>query len=422
MRPSAPRILIKAASRVLGRRAREAARALRGRPPLMPSLGALTLDEDDMDIARRRLADRGRRREEAVVEEYEAACARRLGLAHACAFSAGRVALGACLRALGLKPGEEVIVPGYTCVVVFNAFLFAGVRAVPADIELETFGLDASRLDEKLTPRTRAVLLHHLFGLVCRDYEKVLGWARARGLRVIEDCAHSAGAEHEGRKVGTRGDLAFFSSERSKVYNTFMGGIAATDDEALARGLQEARDASPLPEEEETRRRLRTLLLDFLELKGRSRVRRDIEDLLHGHERAVTITPEELRGLMPRGYGGRMPPPLAALGLNQLRKMDAYNALRRTNALRWDRFCETSGYRKPLVVPGSVPVFLSYPVLVEPARRKDPSWAARALGLEPGVWFANDLRPSPWKAAEDCPNALQAQSRCVFFPTLFYDR
>ena len=414
----APRRAVKAFSRVIQRRAAEAVRAFRGLPPLLPALSALTLDEDDADIARRWLAEGTRWRDASVTEEYERDFASRLGFGRAYAFEGGRVALGACLRALGLKPGDEVIVPGYTCVVVFNAFLFAGVRAVPADIELETFGLDASGLDAKLTPRTRAVLLHHLFGLVCRDYEKTLGWARSRGLKVIEDCAHSAGAEHQGVKAGKRGDLAFFSSERSKVYNTFMGGIAATDDERLAHELEALRDASPLPDEDETRRRLRTLLLDFLELKGGDRWKRDLSDLLHGHERAATITPEELRGLAPPGYGRRMPPPLAAIGLNQLRKMGAYNALRRTNALRWDRFCGSSGYRKPLVVPGSIPVFLSYPVLVEPQKRADASWASAVLGVEPGAWFTNDFHPSPWRAAQDCPNAVKAHERCVFFPTL----
>ncbi|MEK9145297.1 MAG: DegT/DnrJ/EryC1/StrS family aminotransferase [Elusimicrobiota bacterium] len=409
---------VKAFSRVAKRRAAEAARAFRGLPPLLPALSAQTLDEDDADIARRWLADRTRWKDASVTEEYERDFASRLGFRRACAFDGGRAALSACLRALDLKPGDEVIVPGYTCVVVFNAFLFAGVRAVHADIELETFGLDASGLDAKLTPRTRAVLLHHLFGLICRDYEKTLAWARSRGLKVIEDCAHSAGAEYQGLKAGKRGDLAFFSSERSKVYNTFMGGVAATDDERLARELEAHRDAALLPEAGETRRRLHTLLLDFLELKGGERWRRDLADLLHGHERAGTITPEELRGLAPPGYGGRMPPPLAAIGLNQLRKMDAYNALRRTNALRWDRYCLSNGYRKPLVLPGSIPVFLSYPVMVEPQKRADASWASAVLGVEPGTWFTNDFRPSAWRAAQDCPNAVEAHSRCVFFPTL----
>src|SRR3989304_4500748 len=124
---------------------------------------------------------------------------------HAFAFLGGRVALSACIHALGLAPGDEVILPGYTCVVVPNAFHYAGVRTVYADIELETYGLDAARAEEKITPNTRAILLHHMYGLVCRDYEDILALARRRGIRVIEDCAQSTGAGFGCAKGGDRG-------------------------------------------------------------------------------------------------------------------------------------------------------------------------------------------------------------------------
>jgi dTDP-4-amino-4,6-dideoxygalactose transaminase len=112
-----------------------------------------------------------------------------------------------------------------------------------------------------------------------------------------------------------------------------------------------------------------------------------------------------------------MPAPIAALGLNQFRKIDRYNAQRRDTARRWDNWCNDRGYQKPRVLEGSVPVFLRYPVLVEPERKRDRAWAVRELGLEAGVWFVSHLHPSK-RRVEGCPNADQAVARCINFPCL----
>src|SRR6185369_9477098 len=172
----------------------------RGLPVVTSSLGSMTLEEDDVELARTLLRNRCGWLMEEPVRLYEAEFARWNGSSHAFAFMGGRVALSACIHALGLRVGDEVILPGYTCVVVPNAFDYARIKTVYADIELETYGLDADRLAEKFTSNTRAILLHHLYGLVCRDFEKVLDLSRSHGLKVMEDCAHATGAEFRGKK------------------------------------------------------------------------------------------------------------------------------------------------------------------------------------------------------------------------------
>jgi dTDP-4-amino-4,6-dideoxygalactose transaminase len=112
-----------------------------------------------------------------------------------------------------------------------------------------------------------------------------------------------------------------------------------------------------------------------------------------------------------------MPAPLAALGLAQLAKLDAYNRERRLSALRWQRWCSEHGYRQPFILPGSVPVFLRYPVLVEAERKRDLAWAEQALGVRPGVWFRTPLHPGP-ERPPDCPNAELAAQRCINLPCL----
>jgi dTDP-4-amino-4,6-dideoxygalactose transaminase len=393
--------------------------ALAGRPLTTPSLASATLDHDDVEIAHAWLRDRSQWAGSTTSQQFESEFATWNGSRHAFAFMAGRVALSAAIHALGLGPGDEVIVPGYTCVVVTNAFTFAGVDIKFIDIELETYGLDANRLDQAITPRTRAVLVQHLYGLVCRDYDAILEIAARRGLRVIEDCAHCAGAELNGVRLGNRGDVAFYSSEHSKVFSTVQGGMATTNDEKIAARLAEYRDRAPFPDDDWIERQLYAVGLDYYQYKDPQRWwRGDVALLAHGRRcLMIANVDEELRGIRPAHYGRRMPAPIAAIGLNQLRKVDAYNERRRATARRWDAWCDRSGYQRPLVVEGSTPVFLRYPVLVEPERKRDTTWAMKDPGVLLGVWFLTHTHPVPG-IVEGCPNADEAVSRCVNLPCL----
>jgi dTDP-4-amino-4,6-dideoxygalactose transaminase len=378
----------------------------------------MTIDKDDVDLAKRWLADRPRWSDETPIEEFERAFASWNGSAHAFSFLSGRVALSACVEALRLRPGDQVIVPGYTCVVVANAFRFAGVDVVYADIELDTYGLDGSRLEQRITPRTRAVLLHHLYGLVCRDYAQVVAAARDRGLAVIEDCAHATGAAYRGRRVGNLGDVAVYSSEKSKVFSTIQGGMAVTNDDSIAERLREHQARAPFPPEAMAERQLRNVVLEYFERRHPSRWwLGDVAAALYGHHRLVSTSREEEAGIRPAHYGWRMPPPIAALGLNQLPKIDRFNAQRRETAKRWDDWCASRGYVRPVVVAGSDPVFLRYPVLVEPERKRDTSWGTPELGVALGVWFVSHLHPAAGRV-EGCPNADRAVAGCVNMPCL----
>ncbi|HEX5435627.1 MAG TPA: DegT/DnrJ/EryC1/StrS family aminotransferase [Gemmatimonadaceae bacterium] len=378
----------------------------------------MTLGHDDLAIAERCLKNRAQWADEAPVTAFERAFAEWNGSRHAFAFLGGRVAFSACLAALELPAGTEVIVPGYTCVVVPNAIRFAGAVPVFCDIELETYGPDVTDVARRITSRTGVLLLHHLFGLVCRDYDALIELARRRGLRVIEDCAHATGAEDQGVKVGRRGDLAFYSTERSKVLNTIRGGLAVTDDEELARGLAAYAERAPRPAPAEVERCLRTVrIVHDRAWHPRRGLARRWAQFRDGRHEAVSTTSGEIRGERPTDYGQRLPAPLAELGLNQLAKLDQLSVERRRTAVRWDAWCRAMGYAPPFVREGSLPVFLRYPVLVEAERKRDGGWARRELGIDLGVWFVSPIHPAPF-SLPDCPRAMEAVQRCVNFPTL----
>lgn len=395
------------------------AKLLLGRRLTCPPLVSATLDKDDVAIARRWLRDRSNWHDPGTVRQYEDEFARWNSSRYALAFMGGRVALSACIHALGLRPGDEVILPGYTCVVVPNAFRYAGVEPVYSDIELETYGLDAGLIEEKITSRTKAIMLHHLYGLVCRDYEVILDLARSRGLKVIEDCAQSTGALFKGIRVGNYGDIAFYSSEHSKAFSTIQGGMATTNDDGLAKGLKEYYEHAPYPDDELIEKQLYNVILDYYLYKHPHRwFTGDIASYLYKDKLLISTSCEEECGIKPEYYGQRMPSPIAAIGRNQLGKLDHYNQQRRESAERWAHWCERRGYEKPIVIPGSIPIHLRYPVMVAPEKKRDTSWAQEELGVRLGVWFVSNIHPSSMKVAA-CPNADRAVKRCINFPGVF---
>lgn len=403
----------------LGRhQARNLFNLMRGYPVTTPSLGSMTLDWDDVEIARHWLQDRSLWHDENIVKEYEQKFALWNGSQFAFAFMGGRVALSACIYALDLKPGDEVILPGYTCVVVPNALQYAGIKPVYADIELETYGLDVGQIEKKISSKTKAILLHHLYGLVCRDYEAILRLAKSYNLRVIEDCAHATGAEYKGKKVGNWGDVAFYSSEQSKIFTTIQGGVAVTNDPDLASKMQFYYDNAPIQSAVWASKQLKNLILNFYQFKHPKRwLLGDVAEIIYGHDRLVSTTKEEEQGIKPIHYGSRMSAPIAVIGINQLKKIDSYNKIRRQTSLYWDSWCESNNYKKPLVVNNSVPVFLRYPVQVEEEKKKNIAWASKELGINLGVWFVSNIHPVQSNLA-DCPLANQAVRQCVNFPCI----
>src|SRR5436190_21251217 len=161
------------------------------------------------------------------IEAFEREFARFLGSGHvrACSTEYGRMALYFILKSMDFPPGSEIIVPAFTFWVVPEIARVAGLTPVFADIDPVTFTLSPEALERAITPRTRAVMPTHLYGLAC-DMNPILALARRHNLKVIEDCAHSLGATYDGRMAGTLGDASFFSFQAFKPLNTFGGGLA----------------------------------------------------------------------------------------------------------------------------------------------------------------------------------------------------
>jgi perosamine synthetase len=166
------------------------------------------------------------------VAAFEAAYATLTGATHCLATANGTSALITSLAALGIGPGDEVIVPPYTFVATVNAVLLMHALPVFVDSDRETFQIDARRIDAAFTPRTRAIIPVHLGGAAA-DLDTIGELARRRGVAVIEDACQAHLAEWRGRKVGTYGTTGCFSFQASKNLNSGEGGAILAADEAL---------------------------------------------------------------------------------------------------------------------------------------------------------------------------------------------
>ncbi len=178
--------------------------------------------------------------------EFERKFAAYIGTKHAVAVNSGTSGLHLCVKALGLKPGDEVITTPFSFIASANCVQFEGARPVFVDIRPDTLNLDEGQIEAAIGPRTRAILPVHVFGYPC-DMDKITRLARRRGLAVIEDACEAIGAELGGRKAGTYGDAAVFAFYPNKQMTTGEGGMIVTDDDriaALAESLRnQGRDA-----------------------------------------------------------------------------------------------------------------------------------------------------------------------------------
>ncbi|MGH6691852.1 MAG: DegT/DnrJ/EryC1/StrS family aminotransferase, partial [Gammaproteobacteria bacterium] len=161
--------------------------------------------------------------------EFAAYC----GTARGVATSSGTTALHLALAALSVGRGDEVLVSTLTNMASVFAVLYQDATPVPIDIEPETWNLDPALLERHVTPRTKAILVVHLFGHPV-DMDPVLAVARRHGLKVIEDCAEAHGALYRGRKIGGLGDVGCFSFYANKIITTGEGGMLTTNDRDLA--------------------------------------------------------------------------------------------------------------------------------------------------------------------------------------------
>ena len=344
-----------------------------------------------------------------------------LGIENIFLFSHGRSAFSAILKALKLRPGDEIILPGYTCVVVPNSIIFEGLKPVYCDIELETFGPDVDSVRKVVTPRTKAIVIHHLYGLVCKYYEELIDFCNDKNIYLIEDCAQALGAMFKGKMVGQYGTAAFYSMQHSKVISTGNGGIAATNDPSLAEQLHILQKNATYPENSYVKMTLYRMKELYYSNKNTMMGKIYYKyNRLRKIEFPININQYERKGILPKNYFQRLHNSLAAVGLNQLRKIEKLNSIRRKSASYWNEWAGNNGIVTPVVIDKSDPVFLRYPLLLNKAE-KEMLFREVIKESKVGDWmdcYLTSAIPERQPAHSFLPNATKAINSIVNLPCL----
>ncbi len=269
------------------------------------------------------------------IAEFEEAFAARTGARHAVSFSSGTAALHAAAFTAGLKPGDEAVTSPLTFVATANCVLYQGAVPVFADVSPDTLNLDPEQATARVTPRTRAILPVDYAGHPA-DLSPILDLAERHGLVVIEDASHALGAEYKGRHVGSVAHMTVFSFHPVKHITTGEGGMVTTDNAKFA----------------ETLRRFRN--------HGISSDARQRQAAGQWHYEMVLL-----------GFNYRLTDIACALGIQQLKKLEANLARRRQIAARY-----MAAFREiPEVVPPAVraetnPAWHLYPIRLDQAQLK----------------------------------------------------
>ncbi len=261
-----------------------------------------------------------------------------LGVKYAVSFNSGRSALYAILKSLNVQKNENVFLQAFTCNAAINPILWSEALPAYVDCDTQTFNIDVEDLKNKIEQQkkqgkpARILMVQHTFGLPA-NMDKVLDIVRQNNLILIEDAAHALGAEYHGKKVGTFGNAGFFSFSRDKVISSVYGGLAVTNDDTIGESLKKLQKQFGKPSMFWTfQQLLHPILLqyfilpiyDFFDL---GKIFLVLSQWLHILSKAVHW--KEKRGQRPDYFPKALPNALAALALNQFRKLDKFYEHRR---------------------------------------------------------------------------------------------
>lgn len=248
--------------------------------------------------------------------DFEGKFADMVGVRRAIAVNSGTSALEIALRALGLKAGDEVIIPTNTFAATCAAVIFAGGKPVITDVSPITMTIDPKRVDHAITAKTRGVIAVHIGGMVCPEIKTIRGVCDQHGLFLIEDAAHAHGSTINGRSAGSLGSAGCFSFYPTKVITSGEGGMITTDIEELATIANTLRD------------------------QGKESFNSPV--------------------IVRVGYNWRMPEMCAALGILQLRRLDEFIKKRNAIAKIYDAGFDSMGLERVVTPPNHLNNYYKY--------------------------------------------------------------
>lgn len=337
-------------------------------------------------------------------------------------FFKGRIALYAILKAIGINPEDEIILPGFTCIVVPNAIIYHEAKPIYVDIDLQTYNIDPQKIEERITEKTRAIIAQHTFGIPA-DMDKIKEVAKRYNLYVIEDSCHAIGPRYKGREVGTFGDAAFFSSQWSKPVITGLGGWAVINNEHLLENMEKTYTDYIKPSyKEDYLLRLQYLTYSRIFKPSLFWFAQNTYRKLSKLGLAVgSSSNEELECKMPEGYEKKMSEWQRNILKRKLAEINGIIDHRRWVTSLYENLLRDKGMKTVDLPEYYEPVFLRYPVLVSDKRKMLEE--AKKRRIEIGDWFLSPIHPNinGWEKIYYkegmCPNAENICKHVINLPT-----
>ncbi|MHC4147214.1 MAG: DegT/DnrJ/EryC1/StrS family aminotransferase, partial [Planctomycetota bacterium] len=329
-----------------------------------------------------------------VIEEYQREFARFFGAERAFGFWKGRVALYALLQALDVNQGDEVVLPGYTCVMNVNPIKYIGAKPIYVDIEPDTFNMNANLLEEKITSKTKVIIAQHTYGYPC-EMDAIMDIAQSKGISVIEDCCLALGSKYKGKLAGTFGRAGYFSFQWNKPYTTGLGGMVITSERQLAERIESllADEMRPPPGWEVLMLRAQLIIYKLLVYPRTTALAQNVFRYLTKKGAVVgSSSASEYEPVKADDFFKGMSAVQARSGIRRLGKIEANISHRRKMAQLYDELLVDRGWRSNKYDRDlTEPVLVRYPVRIT-EKRKALGQAAKA-GIELGSWFECPLHP-----------------------------
>ncbi len=357
-----------------------------------------------------------------------------LGVKYAFSFNSGRSALTAILNAFDLEKGSEVLLQAFTCNAAVNPVIWSGLKPVFVDCDEKTFNMDVGDLKRTLQQvqgkKSKALMVQHTFGMPA-DMDEILEICQKNGsasspqdnLILIEDCAHSLGATFQGRKVGTFGKASFFSFSRDKVISSVYGGMAITNDDDLAKKLEEYQEKIGYPcccwifQQ-----LLHPVLMSWLILPTYRFLGKYLLILFQWLKiLSKAVHWKEKRGKKPGYFPKRMPNALAVLALNQFKKLERFNNHRKEIANYYYNELKNTQFELPPNPDDRKNIFLRFTIKTPKAKEIiKKAWQSNILI---GDWYTSPIAPADTKLDKmqyslgSCPKAEKLAKETLNLPT-----
>lgn len=383
------------------------------------------VEKDDLKLALNLIIRPWMWKRGVAIKQLEEEFRKYLGVRHAFSFNSGRSAFYAILKSLDLEEGSEVLLQAFTCNAVPNPVLWSKLEPIYVDCNKDDYNMSVSDLKAKISPKSRVLVVQHTFGQPC-DMDQIRAISAENNLILIEDCAHSLGAEYNGFKVGGFDKAAFFSFSRDKVISSVYGGMATTNDPLIAIKLENLQKKFGQPSMFWIFQQiLHPILLhyfilpiyNFLDL---GKIFLVLSQFLHILSKAVSW--KEKRGQRPDYFPKALPNALALMALHQFTKLEKFNNHRQIVADYYYKNLKDTKFELPKKFDNRKNIFLRFTVKHKKAHEIIyEAWHKENILL--GDWYTTPIAPFDTKMDEikyskgSCKNAEDLAKITLNLPT-----